>query len=65
MTFLQNHEFLRSKMEQLKHYFFLHDNSANLEQLGVNIKGRQFWGDIRDTQEVHYIIYYYLQLLRQ
>ena len=49
-------------MEQLKHYLFLHDNSANVEQLGVNIKGRQFWGDIRDTQEVHYIIFYYLQL---
>ena len=52
MIIHQSHEFLRSRMEQLKHYLFLHDNSANVEQLGVNIKGRQFWGDIRDTQEV-------------
>ena len=51
-------------MEQLKHVLFLHDNSANVEQLGVNIKGRQFWGDIRDTQEVYnifvmFIVYNY------
>ena len=47
-----SHEFIQAKMKQPKHYLFLHDNSANVEQLGVNIKGRQFWGDIRDTQEV-------------
>ena len=48
----QTPDFMEAKMKQPKHYLFLHDNSANVEQLGVNIKGRQFWGDIRDTQEV-------------
>ena len=41
------------RKQQLKHYFFLHDNSANVEELGVNIKAVQFWGGIKDTQEVY------------